>query len=244
MRATAILTASMLALAAAGCGSRTHESEARVGQRSFQVGEFRSVSLGGSHRVIVTVGGAPSVRAEGDARDLERLEILVENGSLQIRNRENGWSFGFHRDRPPVTVHVTVPSLEAAAIGGSGEMTIDRIEGQRFAASIGGSGDMHIRQLRAEQADFSVGGSGGIRAAGAVRQSRIDLAGSGDIELGGLEIRNATVSVAGSGDVVAKAIETAQVSLVGSGDVTVTGPARCSVTRHGSGDVRCNAPAG
>jgi len=244
MRALAILTATALGLALAACSAGAREGdgagENRSARRDFQVGEFRSVSLTGSPDVVVTVGGAPSVRAEGDERLVERLDIRVENGDLKIGMRDsNDWSFGWSRDRH-ATVHITVPALEAAAITGSGDIRIDRVQSERFAAAVAGSGDIEIGQLRAAEASFAVTGSGAIRATGAAQRSHVDLAGSGDVELSRLESRDAVVSLAGSGDVTARATGTARVSLMGSGDVTIVGPARCEIDKRGPGDVHCS----
>lgn len=222
----------------AGCSADAHESHAR-GERSFEVGAFQSIALGGSQNVIVTVGGPHSVRAEGDPDRLERLDIRVENGELRIGQRGRSWSFGFSSDHAAVTVHVTVPALVSASVGGSGDMRIDRIQSERFTASVGGSGDIRIGEMRVAEALFSVGGSGDISAAGAAQRADVRLAGSGDIHLDRLEVGHATVSLAGSGDIVARATETARVSLVGSGDIQVNGSARCEVSKQGSGEVRC-----
>jgi hypothetical protein len=228
--------------AACSAGAQPGERAAsgESSQRSFEVGAFERVSLEGSHDVVVTVGGAPSVRAEGDADAIARLEISVENGALKIgTRRESNWSLRRHRGN--VTVYVTAPSLNGAAIGGSGDMRIDRVESQRFAASIGGSGDMEIGALRARQANFSVAGSGGIRAAGSAEEADLSIAGSGSLSLESLETRRTDVSVVGSGDVSIRASETVDASIMGSGDVVVHGAARCTVSKMGSGDVRCGA---
>lgn len=243
MRGVAMLAVSMLAAAAAGCtaGAREGDEERPTARRDFQVGQFQSVSLTGSPDVIVTVGGQPSVRAEGDARLIERLDIRVEGGDLKIGYREDSsWSFGFSRNRH-VTIHVTVPSLAAATLTGSGDMRVDRVQAERFAGTITGSGDLEIGQLRATEATFTVTGSGAIRAAGAAQRTRIELAGSGDVALGRLDSRQAQVQLMGSGDIQARASETADVSLYGSGDVVIVGAARCRIEKRGSGDVRCNA---
>jgi Putative auto-transporter adhesin, head GIN domain len=243
MRA-AMMAGSALLLGACTADAQNGEGQegsGRMGQREFQVAGFDRVSLGGSHNVIVTVGGAPSVRAEGDAETLERLEIRVEDGELHIGMKKGKWSVGWHRDRPPVTIRVTAPTLSGASIGGSGDMRIDKVEGGRFAASIGGSGDMDIASLKVDEARFSIAGSGGIRAKGSAGRSEISIAGSGDIDAAELESRTAKVSVVGSGDVRARATETADVSVMGSGDVTLAGPAKCTISKMGSGEVRCNA---
>jgi hypothetical protein len=232
----AVMIVSLLVLA--GCSAGAQQGGER-GQRSFQVGAFQAVSLAGPHDVIVTVGGAASVRAEGSREVLERLDIRVENGSLHIGSRRNS-DFSFRRHRGSATIHVTVPSLAAASIGGSGNLRIDAVQGDRFTASIAGSGDMEIGQMRVAQAQLSIAGSGNIRGSGAVQRASISVAGSGDVDLSGVEARSAAISIVGSGNVRSRATETAEVSVMGSGDVTVAGPARCSVNRMGSGDVRCN----
>ena len=240
----AIMAGAVLLLGACTADARDgegREASERTGQRDFKVAGFDRVSLGEAHNVIVTVGGAPSVRAEGDAETIERLEIKVEGGELHIGMKKGRWSVGWDRGRPPVTIHVTAPSLAGASIGGSGDMRIDKVEGERFAAAIGGSGDMEIGSLRVGEAEFSIAGSGGITARGSAERSDISIAGSGDIDLAGVETKTAKVSVVGSGDVTARASETAEVSIMGSGDVTLAGPAKCTISKMGSGNVRCNA---
>lgn len=235
----AALASSLLLLGAchAGAHDNGNESHASVA-RSFQVGAFDKISLEGSPDVIVAVGGQASVRAEGDSEMMERLEITAENGELKIRVRDrSGWSWGSHHRG--ITVHVTLPALAAASIAGSGDMRIDRVQGQRFAGTISGSADMEIGELRVAEANFNVSGSGGVRAAGAVPRMSASLAGSGDIDLGRLEAADATLSLAGSGDIGIRATHSAAIQLNGSGDVNVTGPAQCTISKSGSGDARC-----
>lgn len=237
-----MILASTLALAACNMAADAQEGggERRTTSQSYTVGAFTGVALAGPHDVVVTVGGPVSVRAEGDAAIIERLDIRVENGTLKIGTKKGtSWSAGFMRDRAPVTVHVTTPALASAAVAGSGDMRIDKVEGNAFSGSIAGSGDMTIAALRVGAADFSVAGSGDIKASGTAGTTNVSIAGSGDVDLRGVEARRATVSVVGSGDVRAHAAESADVSIMGSGNVTMAGNARCTVNKRGSGDIRC-----
>ncbi len=219
--------------------SEASESSGERGTRIFQVGTFNKISLLGSPNVIVTVGGAPSVRAEGDSKLLEKLEVKVENGVLQIGYKKGDWSFGWRKDHGPVTIHVSAPSLTGAEVAGSGDMKIDKVEGGDFAGEIAGSGEIELASLRARNASFAIAGSGGVTASGTAETAEFDIAGSGDIRAGGLQVKRAKVSIAGSGNVETKALESANVDIMGSGDVLVTGGAKCSVNKMGSGDVRC-----
>ncbi|HEX9947660.1 MAG TPA: head GIN domain-containing protein [Allosphingosinicella sp.] len=236
MRGAILIPVLMLGACSMGEAS---ESGGQRASRDFQVGSFDKISLAGSPNVVVAVGGAPSVRAEGDSALIEKLDIRVENGTLRIGYKKGNWSFGWSRDRGPVTIRVSAPTLTGAEVAGSGDMKIDKVEGGDFAGEIAGSGEIAIAGLRARNASFSIAGSGGVTATGTADTADFDIAGSGDVRAGGLQVKRAKVSIAGSGNVETKAMETADISIMGSGDVVVTGPAKCTISKMGSGDVRC-----
>jgi len=227
----AALLAGVVALLS-GCAG----AQAQQARRDFQVGAFDRIDLAGSPDVVVAVGGQPSVRAEGDSDTIERLEIAVVEGELRIGMRRGSGTWGGHRG---VTVHVTVPALSAAAISGSGDMRIDRVDGARFAGQITGSGDLAVTALRVGEASFAVRGSGDISAAGAASRATLSLTGSGGLALAGFEAGDAAVSLAGSGDIALRAMRTAAIQLNGSGDINIAGPARCTIAKSGSGEVNC-----
>jgi hypothetical protein len=240
MRSLIVLVSS---LAVAACGMTAGAQEGGSGktaQRNFDVGAFDSVGLAGSHDVVVTVGGPVSVRAEGDPDIIDKLDIRVDGSTLKIGTQKGvSWNVGFMRNRKPVTVYVTVPRLVAAAVAGSGDLKVDRVDGDRFRGAVAGSGDLNVAAMRVGEAEFSVAGSGDLRAAGSTDRLKANLAGSGDLDLSGLQATDADVSVAGSGDLRARATGNASVSLNGSGDVTMAGGAKCSVKKRGSGEVNC-----
>lgn len=239
----AALFISTVALAACNMGANAQEESGEGGgqmiQRTYQLSGFDAVGSAGAQDVIVTVGGQHAVRAEGDSRVLDRLDIRVEDGTLKIGAKKGNWSELLKRDHGKTRIFVTMPAIRSAAVAGSGDMKVDRAQGERFAASIAGSGDIEVGQVQVRDAKFSVAGSGNIKAAGTAEKATSSIAGSGDIDLGGLQTRTASVSVAGSGDVRIHASDTADISIVGSGDVEVGGSARCTVSKRGSGDVRC-----
>ena len=215
----------------------TAATGALAAEQSFPVGGFDHIALGGSPDVGVTTGSAVSVRATGDQRALDRLDIRVEGGVLRIGKKRGGnWSWGNYG---PVRIAVTVPMIRGVEIGGSGSVAVDRIKVPAFAASIGGSGSMKIGALDVHDASFSVAGSGNVTAAGRCDTAKIDIAGSGRLGLAGLKCQTLSASIAGSGNIDATAVQTASVSVMGSGDARIGGGARCSVSKHGSGTVTC-----
>jgi hypothetical protein len=242
MRLALMILPALVVAGACSAGARHGESAANgdptPGQRDFTVGAFHSIALSGSPDVVVTVGGAPSVRAEGPRGALDQLEITVEDGQLRIGTRREGW-FSSARDLGHVTIHVATRSLDAASIAGSGNIRVDRAEASDFAGSVSGSGDLDVAALRAGAASFSIAGSGNIHAAGSADRASISIAGSGDARLDDLQTGDASVTLMGSGDTRLRASGEVTGRIMGSGDIYVAGTTRCSVSKMGSGDIHC-----
>jgi hypothetical protein len=207
-------------------------------RQSYEVEEFAEISSTGPQDVIITIGESYSVRAEGAPEALGQLEAVVEDGELVIRpTRSFRGDWGRFSS---VTYHVTMPQLEAVTLAGSGDIRVDRVEGDEFEGAINGSGALTIGDIDVDEADFSIGGSGNVIAAGTARETRVSIGGTGEVEAAGLRSETARVTIGGVGDVALTVDEEAEISMAGGGNVEITGPARCSVSRFGIGEVRCN----
>lgn len=235
--------AMIAALPLAGCGLANGMSGDVVqpsgsgGTRTFDVSDFSGVALLGADDVEVRHGAAFAVTASGDSALLDRLEIRRDGDTLKIGRKKGDWEWGGD-DGAKITV--TLPRLTAAAVMGSGDMAVDRAEGD-FSGSVAGSGDLKIAQLGGGRAGLSIAGSGDIGVgAGQASEISAKIAGSGDIDTSGVRAASGNISIAGSGNVRAQFTDAAKVSIVGSGDVEVTGGAKCQVSQLGSGSVRCS----
>lgn len=205
--------------------------------RSFAERDFTGVELRGSDDVTVQVGGAYSVRAEGPQAVLDRLQIERVGSALRIgRKPMSGWNWG---SAPGAHITVTMPAIAEANVAGSGEISIDRVDGDVFAAANAGSGAVRVGAVRVRQANFSIAGSGTISAAGSAERLTLSIAGSGSVEARGLKAASAEVSIMGSGDATAEVNGPAAVSIAGSGDVDLGPNAKCQVSKLGSGEARC-----
>jgi hypothetical protein len=204
--------------------------------RSYDATGFTGVDLRGSDDVDVKTGSSFSVRAEGDPKILDQLEIKVVDGTLRV-GRKSG-NFSFSEDHG-AKVHVVMPKLTLASVAGSGDLTVDRAEGD-FIGSVAGSGNLGIAALNANAAKLSVAGSGDMTLAGAVAKLSVSIVGSGSIDSKKLIASGASISVVGSGNMDGVVKGGASVSIAGSGDVTLTGGANCSVNAVGSGEAHCS----
>jgi len=251
--------APIAALAALGASTSVAQDGGQAGvgatSRSYDLAGFEEVLVVGPHHIVISVGPAFSIRAEGPQQTLSDTEVEVENGKLKIHpiddgrwerrcgdraNDRDGLRWRCWDNYQPATFYVTLPRIEAASLVGGGDMHIDRVEGETFSVSVAGSGDLDVAALRVDDARFSIAGSGDLVARGSARHSRVSIAGSGNLHARDVTSGEASISIAGSGNAALTVQDDAHVSIVGSGDVEIAGPAHCSVSRFGGGRVRCN----
>lgn len=226
-----------MAMVTAAAVTAFASTQAWAAERRFTVTGFDEIEVAGPFDVVVNVGKGQSVRAVGEAKDLDRLKVEVSGNELRIGTKERRWMDW--SDSDPIKIYVTVPALKAASLAGSGDMQVDRVKADAFVASIAGSGDLAIASLTANNARFSIAGSGDLTAAGSCRTAEVSIAGSGDVNISALRCQTLSARVAGSGDITANATKDAKLTVMGSGAITVAGGAKCDVSKMGSGSARC-----
>jgi hypothetical protein len=240
LRGTMVAAGAMV-LALSGCTAGQAQDGGPTVQRQFAVGAFDKLEVAGPYDVTVATGGQPSAQARGSEKLLEHTMVEVKNGTLHIYpKRENNWFGGFRWSGGKAVFQVTVPMLTAAAVAGSGNINVNRVQTGEFAGSVAGSGNLGIGQLQVQKLGLEIAGSGAATAAGRAAEARYEIAGSGDIDAGRLQVERLKAEIAGSGNIRAHASASADVDIAGSGDVEVTGGAKCNVSKAGSGDVRCS----
>ena len=124
--------------------------EARAeAEQSFDVVDFTRVAVSQGVEVTITMGSEPRVTASAETeKDLERLEIEVDDGELRIRRgswSSSIWNWG--KSYGHVSVNVVAPKLEGLASSSGAnltavdisceELSIDASSGSRLAVSGG-----------------------------------------------------------------------------------------------------------
>jgi hypothetical protein len=205
--------------------------------RTFAAADFSEIELRGADDVDVRVGTGFSVRAEGPAEELDKLKIERDGVTLKVgRINSRGINWG---NKNKITVYVTMPRITKGSLAGSGDLVIDRVEGQDFTGNLAGSGDLTIAAVSVQRAELAIAGTGDIKAAGVAKQLKVEIAGTGDVDAAALKAESADVSIAGTGGVRAEVNGPAKVNMLGSGDVDLGRGAKCSTSKMGSGEVRC-----
>ncbi len=176
------------------------------------VPSFSEIDLAGASAINVQVGDVQTVVVHADDNLIERVTTEVRDGTLVVEET------GRFSTSSPLTVDVTVPTLAAVTLSGSGHV---RVAGVR-------AGDFTVR----------VSGSGQMIVAGQVERLDASLPGSGNVLLRGLTARDVTATVAGSGHLEVWASMSLDASIPGSGEIVYAGhPATVRQSISGSGAV-------
>jgi len=177
------------------------------------VAPFSGVELAGSNTITIHVGATQSVVVHADHNLLSRVTTQVRGGNLVIGNTPGSFT-----SRSPMSVDVSVPSLTALNLSGSGVVIATDIKTPSLTVTLSGSGV--------------------VQASGSATQLAVTLQGSGDAQLAQLIARDAHAIVSGSGRILVTATWSLNASVPGTGAVIYSGrPAHLTTSITGSGAV-------
>ena len=180
--------------------------------QSRTVGNFTEIEARGASDVVVRVGPAPSLAITADSNIIPQLTSDIRGKKLVLESR------GSYRTRNTPRIVVTVPSLDAATLSGSGNVTVDGISGSSVA--------------------LAVHGSGNLAATGRAGDLAVAINGSGNADARGVAAGSATVAISGSGNATIATSGPLSGAISGSGNIRHVGqPSTVSVVRNGSGTV-------
>lgn len=230
-----ILSASLLLTLALLTSFRS--ARPAIQRETRSIGAFTEVSLGGSARVVLKQGSPQSVVVEASPEALAEFETVVKGQQLSLANRNRG-NMGSYKDRGPVTVYITAPSLAALRVGGSGKMEVEGpLKADAMTLTVSGSGSLRVPQLAASSLETTVSGSGDLAVGGQSPRLTVRVSGSGSLKARDLKAETCEARLSGSGDARVYASRTVDASISGSGSVYVAGGAQLSSSVHGSGRI-------
>ncbi|MEM6476063.1 MAG: head GIN domain-containing protein [Pseudomonadota bacterium] len=193
--------------------------------------------VAGSDKVIVTESDTFTVTVEGDDEAAERVRFVRDGNLIGVTRESGDWGSDWGSSGSAV-VRIGMPAPSEIVLGGSGEVEAETIA-SKAEAIIGGSGSMSIARVEAENLEITIGGSGSMKAAGSAKALDLTIGGSGSANLGDLTADNAEISIGGSGSVSLMSDGKVNASIGGSGSIDVTGSAECTLDSFGSGSLNC-----
>ena len=226
-----------LVVLAVGALSAFSGARPEAARETRPVGAFAEVNLGGSAHVVLRQGSPQSVVVEASPEALADFETVVKDGQLRLGYRR-GQNDYHYKNRGPVTVYITAPSLTVLKVAGSGKLEVEGpLQAETLALVVAGSGNLVVPQLSTASLSTAVAGSGDVRVGGNCPRHEIRISGSGQVKAHDLKTETCSARISGSGDAHVYASRTADASISGSGSLYVAGGAQLSSSVHGSGRV-------
>jgi hypothetical protein len=154
--------------------------------------KFSRLDLAGSTNVTVIAGGRQQVVVHADSNLIHHVTTRVVAGTLIVGTT------GSFTTRTPMNVQVSLPSLTAVTLSGSGQISVTKIKAPRLTVTLPGSGTLHASGTAA-RLDVSLGGSGLAQLSNLIaRDAHAVVTGSGLIRVTATTSLNATVSGTGA----------------------------------------------
>jgi hypothetical protein len=200
------------------------------------VRRFDRVSLMGSGEVEITQGDEEALTVEADDNFMRYIRTEVKNGTLILGYTKEAGNLKLRPSRP-IVFSLTFEELDEIEILGSGNVTSEGIDTDRFEIKIAGSGEVSIEELYADFVEVRILGSGDVDLTGEVDKQVVVISGSGYCDTSELRSRRAEVSIPGSGNAEVWAVETLEARIFGSGEVGYFGNPELEVNLLGSGAV-------
>lgn len=214
-----------------GC-SQAYTGPSTTQEREIEV--VSAVELDTSGELSVTAGDETALTVTAGENVIDRLTSEVDDEVLHLGIDGEPLAWG-----GDIRYELTVPTLDAISVLGSGEATVDFTGAGEPVILVKGSGSIHAEGIAADSASMTVDGSGSITVQGIdLQKLRTKIDGAGEITADGTTDEH-DVEIRGSGDYYAHDLEStnARVVIRGSGTADISVSDALDATIEGSGEI-------
>lgn len=183
------------------------------------VAKFNQVKMEGGIEATVHRGATPALKLTSDAKTLERLESVVENGVLVLRYKEKIW----FRGDGTVQADITVTELNSVEASGGCVIKGDGLSGPTCGIDISGGVEVDLKSAVCEALFVKASGGTKVKLKGTAK--RLDVDGSGGADIDTRELLAQAAKIEGSGGFVGKVsvVESLEGDLSGGASLKVKG---------------------
>jgi len=198
-------------------------------QKSFDLSGFTRVEIGSAFIGDVKQGDDWSVVVSADDNIMERISITVEERTLRVR------LYGFRLNATRLRVDVTMPAIEALAVGGASRVTIGGFARQpAFAALLTGASQLS-GELSADALTVHPSGASKVTLRGSGDLLSVSASGASHANLGELAVESADVKLSGASHATIHVSRTIDVSASGASHLNYSGNATVATSRLSGG---------
>ena len=197
-----------------GCHHGLHSGVRGSGDRITQkrpVGSFTSVVAEGAYSIDSVRQKEQSVQIEGDDNIVPLITTEVSNNILHINTQQN------FSAREPLTIKISVPTLEGLSITGAGKIDVTDLKSEKF--------------------ELDASGAPAITISGEASLLKIDLSGAGKVDAHQVHASQVDVDTKGVSRVDVYAVNKLDVNISGPSHVVYEGDPEVSKSISGPGSL-------
>jgi hypothetical protein len=198
------------------------------------VGDFTGIKAGGSMRIVISQGESNSLSIEGSSQELiDKVKTEVKDGVLELSGPGN------KDPEHPLTVNVTVKSLQLVDAGGAADIRSQgSLKTTQLTIKSGGSSSVHL-ETEGKQISAELSGAGNVYLGGTADLLTASVSGAGSLKAYDLAAGRVVATTSGAGSAKVNPKESLQAKSSGAGDVIyLEEPKEKTVEQNGAGAVR------
>jgi hypothetical protein len=204
MMKTILGAASAIALLLSTQSAIAHDEKAKVEvEKSYELSGFAHITVEGVYHLDIEVGESFSVQTSGSKKDMAKIEVYVEDGSLVLGMKDNKGGKIRGQNNHGVNAIITLPKLDGIEIAGVATGEVSDIDAGRFTVEFAGVGELSLN--------------------GNCDDLEFDMAGVGEVDASDLKCENVEVNLAGMGEASVYASESVDANAAGIGQINVYG---------------------
>lgn len=187
------------------------------------VEKFHALNLSGGITATVHRGAQPALKLTGSKEALERLETVVEDGTLIIRRKRTEGFFNFGTRSDSISADITVTELDSIKASGGTEIRGDGLLGSKCEIDVSGGVELDLKGVACEALVMEASGGAEVKLKGATKLFDVDASGGVELDTWSLKAQEAKVEASGGVTGKVAVVETLHAKLSGGASVAFKG---------------------
>ncbi|GGK56981.1 GIN domain-containing protein [Rufibacter glacialis] len=198
----------------------------------YNVRNFTEIEAGGAYHVRVRQSFRHHVRVTGPAKELDKLQLRVQDGVLKIK-RTNDFFKLWEVSKSPVLIEVETPDLSLIDLSGAAKAEVIGFAPENFTIKQSGASELAIN-VSTGRLSLDLSGAAKANLKGHADDLSINGSGASEVEAAKLIAQRADVDVSGASEAVVNVKEHLRADASGASTVNYLGEVQ-QVERNQSG---------
>jgi Putative auto-transporter adhesin, head GIN domain len=203
--------------------------------RSYETGDFESVSVAAGVDAQITLGSSRSVVAETRAQDFDDLRVQVQGNVLRIDRPKGRW---FFFRRPDYLVRVVTPVLRSVTASSGADVEVKGTSGGDFTVEASSGSDVSVSLVKAGKVKALASSGSDLELSGTCMTLEAETSSGSDLDAGDLKCETVALQASSGSDVSVFASRSVTGKASSGSDVQISGaPPAVQVDKSSGADV-------